>query len=117
MEVQGSGNGSKCHQRSSQSSERAPEAPEGHQVCDVGEGEGPLIGWSEVTCAFTSGVSKMRLTCVRSVMCQVYLVKEPTGSPSFLTNTGLSKKRPRNLLSASESLGLSVCANWCVYLS
>lgn len=72
------------------------------------EGERPPIGWSEATCAFTSGVSKMRLTCVRSVMCQVYLVKEPRGRPSFLTNTGLSKKSPRNLFSAPESLGLIV---------
>lgn len=34
---------------------------------------------------FTSGVSKMCLTCMRLVMCQVYLGTEPSGSPSSLT--------------------------------
>lgn len=35
---------------------------------------------------FTSGVSNMCLTCMRLVMCQVYLGTEPSGSPSSLTN-------------------------------
>lgn len=46
-----------------------------------------------LTRAFTSGVSKMRLTCVRLVMCQVYLERDPRGSPSFLTNAGINKER------------------------
>ncbi len=49
---------------------------------------------------FTSGVSKMRLTCMGLVMCQVYLEKEPRGSPSFLTNadvhTQTDKERVRD---------------------
>lgn len=53
---------------------------------------------------FTSGVSKMRLTCARSVMCQVYLVKEPRGSP-VPTHTGLSKKRPENWAFSSRTVG------------
>lgn len=44
---------------------------------------------------FTSGVSKMRLTCMRLVMCQVYLENEPRGSPSFLTNADVHTERQR----------------------
>lgn len=35
---------------------------------------------------FTSGVSKMCLTCIRLVMCQVYFETEASGSPSSLTS-------------------------------
>lgn len=106
VEVQDNGSASRCHRCSSQSSERAPGASEGVNVCVMwNEAEEQLIGWTEVTCAFTCGVSKMRLTCMRSVMCQVYLVKEPRGRPSFLTNTGLGKRRPEKSGFRSRTIG------------
>lgn len=54
-------------------------------------GEIKVLSWL----VFTSGVSKMRLTCIRLVMCQVYLEKVPRGSPSFLTNAAVHTQTER----------------------
>lgn len=66
---------------------------------------------------FTSGVSKICLTCSRLVMCQVYLEKDPRGRPSFLTNAEIQKHtKKRNTCShtVSKLVKLIFLSKWNV---